>query len=185
MWLLVEIENPSLLPPFFFNFLQKKKDLMLTLGIWPNSTPPIPPISSSFCHTLPPSPFLHLLCLVLFLQYTAAGNSTPSPPLCAVALATGTLKIGLSSLLLTFPVHNPTVSTDTMHLVTHSIDPLHNILHLYLHCLSEAALTNSFALPDTRRQLTHRKELDLTCVVQQSHFRCCSLCLPTLSWGCI
>lgn len=109
---------------------------MVTLSIWLNSIPPIPLylFLSVISYPPPPPPPLHPLCLFLFLQYTAAGNSTPSPPLCAVALATGTLKIGLSSLLLTFPVHNPTVSTDTMHLVTHSIDLCIYILHLHMHC---------------------------------------------------
>lgn len=171
----------------FFSFLKTFSHHSLiystvTRAIWPNSTPPILPYLPPPIIPLPPSALLHPLCLFLFLQYTAAGNSTPSPPLCAVALATGTLKIGLSSLLLTFPVHNPTVSTDTMHLVTHSIDPLH--ISRICTCTAVRCCTGEFLPLDTQRQMMRREELDLTCAAPQSHSQCCSLCLPTLSWGC-
>lgn len=60
---------------------------VMLLFYWLNSDfkfQSIPPTLSSSPPLMSPS-----------LQYIASGNSTPSPPLCAVALATGTLKIGL------------------------------------------------------------------------------------------
>lgn len=87
------------------------------------------------------------------------GISTPSPPLCAVALATGTLKIGLSSLLLLSLVHNLTVSTETVHLVTPSIDPGACSPHPTVHRLPGTALADSpldaEAAADGGRGLSH------------------------------
>lgn len=68
---------------------------------------------------------LSLLILSLFLLFgpvlslfhnTAAGNlHTISASVCAVALATESLKIGLSPVLLTFPVHTSMISKAIAH----------------------------------------------------------------------
>lgn len=89
------------------------------------------PFDYSFSHQWWDS--LSLLILSLFLLFgpflslfhnTAAGNlHTISASVCAVALATELLKIGLSPVLLTFPVHTSMISkaiahfygTDSMH----------------------------------------------------------------------
>lgn len=86
---------PLLFWPFFKHF---RRSIVLILTATFNMYPNSPPVVPFFLrHLHPPR-------LLLFLRHTAAGNSTPSPPLCTVAPATGTLKIGPSSfLLLTFP----------------------------------------------------------------------------------
>lgn len=56
--------------------------------------------SISLCYLRTPLLLLHISTLYVsfsFLNTLLRGTPTPSPPLCAVTLATGTLKIGLSS----------------------------------------------------------------------------------------